>query len=75
MMLYPLPGVAVGRKPILRILKHPFLALELKMDTYTWRTKQNGVRHEMFVNVFEIWSLHKMMLCPFREVVVGQKVF
>ena len=60
MMFYPLPGVAVGRKHILRILNHPFLALELKMDTYTWRTKQNDIRNEILVKFF---SCEKQGFC------------
>ena len=50
---------------ILETLLHVSIEAELKMDTYTWKTKQIDVRNKIIVNCFEPWPIHKMMFCPF----------
>ena len=35
----------------------------------------DGLRNEIIVNLFEIVSLHKRIVCPFQGVLVGRKRF
>ena len=62
------PGCHGWSQNILETLLHVSAEAELKMDTYTWKTKQIGIRNEIIVNFFESWSLHTMILCHFYNV-------
>ena len=47
---------------MLDIVKQVSVEAELKMDTYTLWTKQNGTNHEIIVRLFETMTVHEMMI-------------